>query len=80
MTLKRYSNVHREKYHCKNNTDKFYDNISACITYEPTVRERYDNISARITYEPTERECYHNISQTPNYIYKCYINILSGLI
>ena len=29
--------VHRVKCPCKYDTDKCYDNISVCITYEPTV-------------------------------------------
>ena len=29
--------IHREKCPCKNNTNKCYDNISACNTYKPTV-------------------------------------------
>ena len=29
--------IHREKCPCEHNTVKCYDNISACIMYEPTV-------------------------------------------
>ena len=29
--------IHRDKCPCKYNTDECYDNISACIKFEPTV-------------------------------------------